>query len=347
MNMVVKFKTNPIKEDYIIGSQVLGVGINGKVVECRRINDGEKFALKVLRDVPKARREVELHYEASRHPHIVRIFEVYENTYNNVECLFVVMECMEGGELFTRIQERSNDAFTEREAANIMYSICSAIAYLHGLNIAHRDIKPENLLYTDPSNHAILKLTDFGFSKRLDDGTEKPLETPCYTPYYVAPEVLSSKKYDKSCDVWSAGIIAYILLCGYPPFYSHHGLPISPGMKKRIRAGQYNFVGPEWDRVSEAAKDLIRKCLKTDPAERSSINDIMCHKWITHYNKIPETPLETTKVLQEQRLQWPEVQEEMEKALASMRVDEVHIKSLNDAKNTLLAKRMKSSGHTK
>lgn len=104
--------------------------------------------MKVLRDVPKARREVELHYEASRHPHIVRIYEVYENTYNDVDCLFVVMECMEGGELFARIQDRSNSAFTEREAANIMYSICSAIAFLHGINIAHRDIKPENLLYT-------------------------------------------------------------------------------------------------------------------------------------------------------------------------------------------------------
>lgn len=99
--------------------------------------------------------------------------------------------------------------------------------------------------------------------------------------------------------------------------------------------------------TSFLAKDLIRKCLKTDPAERSSINDIMCHKWITHYNKIPETPLETSKVLQEQRQQWPEVQEEMEKALASMRVDEVHMKSLADAKNTLLEKRMKNAGHSK
>ena len=128
--------------------KVLGIGINGKVVECQRRATGEKFALKVLRDMPKARREVELQYEASRHPHVVRIYEVYENTYNDVQCLFVVMEIMLGGELFSRIQEKATGAFTEREAANIMYSICSAIAYLHGLNIAHRDIKPENLLYT-------------------------------------------------------------------------------------------------------------------------------------------------------------------------------------------------------
>ncbi|KAE9556429.1 hypothetical protein FO519_000314 [Halicephalobus sp. NKZ332] len=330
--MVVKYKTNPIKEDYIIGTEVLGIGINGKVVECQRRGTGEKFALKVLRDMPKARREVELQFEASRHPHI---------------CLFVVMEIMLGGELFARIQEKATGAFTEREAANIMYYICSAIDYLHGLNIAHRDIKPENLLYTNVTDNAVLKLTDFGFAKRVDDGTEKPLETPCYTPYYVAPEVLSSKPYDKSCDIWSIGIIAYILLCGYPPFYSHHGLPISPGMKKRIRAGQYNFSGPEWDRVSEAAKDLIRKCLKTDPAERVTIKEIMRHKWITHYNKIPETPLETSKVLFEQRQQWAEVEDEMEKALASMRVDDVHIKSLNEAKNPLLEKRLQKANQLK
>jgi len=326
---------------------VLGIGINGKVVECQRRATGEKFALKVLRDTPKARREVELQYEASRHPHVVRIYEVYENTYNDVQCLFVVMEIMLGGELFSRIQEKATGAFTEREAANIMYSICSSIAYLHGLNIAHRDIKPENLLYTNMTDNAVLKLTDFGFAKRVDDGTEKPLETPCYTPYYVAPEVLSSKPYDKSCDVWSIGIIAYILLCGYPPFYSHHGLPISPGMKKRIRAGQYNFSGPEWDRVSEAAKDLIRRCLKTDPTERATIGDIMSHKWITHYNKIPETPLETSKVLYEQRQQWADVEDEMEKALASMRVDDVHIKPIREAKNSLLEKRLQKANQLK
>lgn len=113
-------------------------------------------------------------------------------------------------------------------------------------------------------------------------------------------------------------------------------------MKKRIKAGQYNFSGPEWDRVSEAAKDMIRKCLKTDPGERSTIDEIMRHKWITHYNKIPETPLDTGKVLFEQRQQWADVEDEMEKALASMRVDEVHIKALKEANNPLLEKRLQN-----
>uniref|UniRef100_A0A914HTQ6 non-specific serine/threonine protein kinase n=1 Tax=Globodera rostochiensis TaxID=31243 RepID=A0A914HTQ6_GLORO len=338
--MVLKCKTNPIKTDYKIGGSVLGVGINGKVVECEHRTNGKKFALKILRDIPKAKREAELHFLASVHVNIVKIYDIYENTYNGIPCLLLVMECMTGGELFTRIQERSGGAFTEREASNIIHSICSAVAHLHQMGIAHRDIKPENLLYSEPGPTGVLKLTDFGFAKRSEDG-EKSLVTPLYTPYYSSPEVFSSQKYDKACDVWAIGVISYILLCGYPPFFSTHGLPISPGMKSRIRAGQYNFSGPEWDRVSEAAKDLIRRCLVTDPDERATINQLMQHKWITHYNKNPVTALATQRVLNEQEVNWTDFSEEMENALATMRVGDVHIKQMGDAHNALLEKRRK------
>ncbi|VDO63115.1 unnamed protein product [Heligmosomoides polygyrus] len=366
----MSYHTYPVTQDYRISRKVLGVGINGKVVECEHRATGDKFALKVLRDVPKARREVDLHYMASGHPNIVEVVDVYENSYNNVQCLLVVMESMRGGELFNRIQERGQQAFTEREAASIMYEICSAVAHLHKMNIAHRDIKPENLLYVDNTPNARLKLTDFGFAKRTDESeplglatacytpyycapeergqqafTEreaasimyeicsavahlhkmniahrdiKPenllyvdntpnarlkltdfgfakrtdeseplgLATACYTPYYCAPEVLGAEKYDKSCDLWSVGVVMYILLCGYPPFFSQNGLPMSPGMKAKIKSGQYTFPSPEWDCVSEAAKDLIKKLLKTDAAERITIEQTMQHKWITHYQKV-------------------------------------------------------------
>lgn len=158
----LKTKTNPVTEDFKISKNVLGVGINGKVVECVNRQNGNKFALKVLRDVPKARREVELHWTASAHKHIVRIYDVYENVYNGIKCLLLIMECMEGGELFARIQERAHRAFTEREAAKIMFEICSSVQHLHQMNIAHRDIKPENLLYTKSGEDGVLKLTDFG-----------------------------------------------------------------------------------------------------------------------------------------------------------------------------------------
>merc|ERR1719384_969415 len=137
---------------------------------------------------------------------------------------------MEGGELFNRIQEKKS--FTEKEAAEIVKDICIAVKFLHDMNIAHRDLKPENLLYTRKDNFGVLKLTDFGFAK--ETLTRDTLQTPCYTPYYVAPEVLGPEKYDKSCDIWSLGVITYILICGFPPFYSNHGQPISPGMKRRI-----------------------------------------------------------------------------------------------------------------
>jgi serine/threonine protein kinase len=100
-------------------------------------------------------------------------------------------------------------------------------------------LKPENLLYSERNFQSILKLTDFGFAKEV---TQKGLETPCFTPYYAAPEVLNEKqRYDMSCDVWSMGVIMYVLLCGYPPFYSDHGFSISPGMKKRIKQGTTDF----------------------------------------------------------------------------------------------------------
>lgn len=195
-----------------------------------------------------------------------------------------------------------------------MHEICVAVKYLHDLNIAHRDLKPENLLYTSPHANAVLKLTDFGFAK--ETFTKDTLQTPCYTPYYVAPEVLGPEKYDKSCDIWSLGVIMYILyviavytryyqrgcngvcmmcltlrslflvmvvsdrLCGFPPFYSNHGLAISPGMKKRIRLGQFDFPNPEWQNVSDQAKKLIQGMLSVDPTKRLTIDQVMRNQWI-------------------------------------------------------------------
>ncbi|KAG9467399.1 hypothetical protein GDO78_015026 [Eleutherodactylus coqui] len=222
-----------------------------------------------------------------------------------------------------------------------MKSIGEAIQYLHSINIAHRDVKPENLLYTSKRPNSVLKLTDFGFAKETT--SHNSLATPCYTPYYVAPEVLGPEKYDKSCDMWSLGVIMYILLCGYPPFYSNHGLAISPGMKKRIRMGQYEFPNPEWSEVSEEVKQLIRNLLKTDPTQRMTITEFMNHPWIMQSMQIPPTPLHTSRVLKEEKDLWEDVKEEMTSALATMRVDyeQIKIKKIEDASNPLLQKRRK------
>ncbi|KAK2152660.1 hypothetical protein LSH36_322g02013 [Paralvinella palmiformis] len=328
-------KKNQISDDYRITSTVLGLGINGKVLQCYSKTTGEKYALKVLRCTAKAKREVDIHWRVSNSTceHIVRIIDVYINNFNGYESLLVVMECMAGGELFSRIQERADDAFTEREAASIIVSICKAIQFLHSNNIAHRDLKPENLLFTKRGPDGILKLTDFGFAKVIS--SFKELQTPCYTPYYVgkyyekeresclfffnSPEVLGPEKYDKSCDMWSLGVIMYILLCGYPPFYSNHGAAISPGMKKRIRNGQYEFPAAEWGKVSKAGG--------------------LSHEYTT----VPQTPLTTSQVLKEDHDTWMEVQEEMTNALATMRVDydQVQIKKIEDSNNPMLMKRKK------
>eukprot|EP00092_Neocalanus_flemingeri_P010607 GFUD01011426.1.p1 GENE.GFUD01011426.1~~GFUD01011426.1.p1 ORF type:complete len:402 (+),score=101.28 GFUD01011426.1:267-1472(+) len=339
----VTIKTKPIQDDYKISSNVLGLGISGKVLECFD-KSGEKFALKVLKDNVKSRREIDLHWRASGCRHIVNIKDVYENTYNGQRCLLVVMECMEGGELFNRIQESTS--FNEREAAEIVKDICLAVKFLHDMNIAHRDLKPENLLYSRKDNLTVLKLTDFGFAK--ETLIRDTLQTPCYTPYYVAPEVLGPEKYDKSCDIWSLGVIMYILICGFPPFYSNHGQPISPGMKRRIRSGQYEFPKPEWSNVSSDCKDLIKGCLKTNPEERLTIDQVIGNKWIAQYNAVPPTPLLTSDVLKEENEQWPDVQQGMSLALREMRVDQdqtITIKNPKINSNSALAKkRMAKAG---
>ncbi|XP_008294255.1 MAP kinase-activated protein kinase 2 [Stegastes partitus] len=335
----LQIKKSAITDDYRVTTQVLGLGINGKVFEIFQKKTGDKYALKMLQDSSKARREVELHSRASPCYNIVRIIEVYENLYQGKKCLLIVMECMDGGELFSRIQDRGDQAFTEREASDIMRSIGEAIQFLHAINIAHRDVKPENLLYSSKQPNAVLKLTDFGFAKETT--SHNSLATPCYTPYYVAPEILGPEKYDKSCDMWSLGVIMYILLCGYPPFYSNHGLPISPGMKRRIRMGMYEFTGTEWSAVSQEAKQLISTLLKTEPTQRMTITEFMNHPWINRSMELPQTPLHTSQVLMEERDTWEDVKEEMTYALATMRVDyeQIKIKAIADSTNPLLLKR--------
>lgn len=344
-------KKNSIQDVYTITGCVLGVGINGKVVECIEKKTGKKFALKVLQDNQKSRRELNLHWKAGACPYIVKIKEVYENRFMKRDSLLAVMECMTGGELFEAIQNRSETqkTFTEREAAEIIRTVTLALAHLHSMNFAHRDLKPENLLFTNNMPNAVLKLTDFGFAKETNPD-RLTLQTPCYTPYYVAPEVLGPQMYDKSCDMWSLGVIMYILLCGFPPFYSNHGAPISPGMKKRIRQGQYSFPDPEWSNVSGQAKDLIKGLLKTDPRERYTVDMVLDNPWIKAYTEVPSTPLHTTSVLKDETDNWPDLQAEFNLTLQTMRVDfekPVILKTVDKAKNSLLGRRKKSKEGSK
>ncbi|CAH8547066.1 unnamed protein product [Dicrocoelium dendriticum] len=288
-------KQTKITQDYQISKSILGTGISGKVLKCVCVRTGKAYALKILVDCPKSRREAELHWRASDCPNVVRIVDVYENfnQHTRKKYLLLVMECMEGGELFDRIKSRSS--FTEAEAAKIVHQIASAVAYLHNKSIAHRDLKPENLLFTSEAPDALLKLTDFGFACEVIAANS--LKTPCYTPYYVAPEILTKMSYDQSCDLWSLGIITYILLCGFPPFYSRNGAPISPRMQENIIYGNYDFPESHWANVSSGAKDLIRRLLMTEPSKRLSSAEVMQHPWVAQHTSVPKTPLVTPRFL--------------------------------------------------
>jgi calcium/calmodulin-dependent protein kinase I len=191
------------------------------------------------------------------HPNIVNLIDVFEDERH--WCL--VMELMQGGELFDQILEKEH--FSEKEAREATRSIIDAIQYCHEKGICHRDIKPENLLLQSKEiGITSLKVADFGLARLLEENTLA--STTCGTPGYVAPEVLMQKPYGKSCDIWSIGVISYILLCGYPPFYGDSDSQIFDS----VRAGKFDFPSPEWDTVSKAAKDFVCSLLKKDPAKR-------------------------------------------------------------------------------
>lgn len=190
-----------------------------------------------------------------------------------------------GGELFEKIQELKN--FSEKMAAECLRQILGAINYCHEQGIVHRDLKPENLLYDSKLPNAQLKVVDFGVSAKYKKG--QVLKDKFGTPYYIAPEVLS-RKYDEKCDIWSCGVILYILLCGYPPFNASTDVEIMNVVKK----GQYAFDDAEWRNISKDAKLLINKMLTYDPKKRISAAEALKDPWIvsnSHNNPISSNVL--------------------------------------------------------
>jgi len=189
---------------------------------------------------------------------VVRLFEIFDEG----KVLYLVMELMNGGELFDRIVDK--ECYTEKEAANTIRPIVDAIRYCHNQDIIHRDLKPENLLYENTTEHAIIKVSDFGLARFVDSSSMAT--TACGTPGYVAPEVVRGQPYGKEVDYWSIGIILYIMLCGFPPFYDENNN--NSNLFKQIKNCDYSFPSPYWDNISESAKDLIKKILIADPTVR-------------------------------------------------------------------------------
>lgn len=189
----------------------------------------------------------------------------------------IVMELLEGRELFERIVERKK--YTERDAARLMRNLTLAVKSLHEKNILHRDLKPENLVFESEGEEAEIKISDFGLGCVVD--WPDVHKSVVGTPNYVAPEVVSVKPrgpiYGPECDVWSLGVILYILLVGYPPFY--HELPRE--LFKIIRKGKFEFHQKQWQGISELAKDLVRNMLVVDRTKRYTTDQVLSHPWLS------------------------------------------------------------------
>ena len=219
-------------------------------------------------------REVEILAKLD-HPNILKLYELYEDTFR----YYVVSELLTGGELFDYIV--SSGHLSEAAAAHIMEQILSAVRYCHENHIVHRDLKPENLLLESmptSSEEANIKLIDFGTSSLFTSGTN--LRQRLGTPYYIAPEVLSMD-YNEKCDIWSCGVILYILLSGYPPFTGKNDDEILA----KVRLGKFNFSHPEFKQVSEESKSLIRKMLVMNTAQRISAIDALRDPWIAKHQQ--------------------------------------------------------------
>ena len=234
----------------------------------------QSFACKELQkksvsDYEGLMREVNLMIQLD-HPNIIKLYEYYEDE----KKIYLIMELCTGGELFdTIIQNTENGIqFTEKEAANIFKQMMSAINYCHKNGIVHRDLKPENLLLLNKNKDSPIKVIDFGMSKRFDN--EKYMIEKVGTAYYISPEVLKGK-YDEKCDIWSAGVILYIIICGYPCFNGEDDDEIFAA----IQRGKIQFPSPEWDDISEDAKNLVKK-MCCPPEKRLTAEQVLNETWV-------------------------------------------------------------------
>ncbi|XP_069812293.1 calcium/calmodulin-dependent protein kinase type 1D [Dendropsophus ebraccatus] len=253
--------------------EVLGSGAFSEVVLAQDRTTGKLFAVKCIPKKALKGKESSIENEITvlkkiKHENIVALEDIYESPSH----LYLVMQLVSGGELFDRIVEKG--FYTEKDASTLIRQVLDAVFYLHRLGIVHRDLKPENLLYFSQEGESKIMISDFGLSKM--EGKGDVMSTACGTPGYVAPEVLAQKPYSKAVDCWSIGVIAYILLCGYPPFYDENDSKLF----EQILKADYEFDSPYWDDISDSAKDFISHLMEKDPNKRYTCEQALRHPWI-------------------------------------------------------------------
>ncbi|XP_010521536.1 PREDICTED: calcium-dependent protein kinase 12 [Tarenaya hassleriana] len=283
---VLPYKTQNLEDHYSLG-QELGQGQFGTTFLCTHIQTGRKLACKSIpkrklvcqEDYDDVLREIQIMHHLSEHPNVVRI----EGAYEDGQAVHLVMELCEGGELFDRIVKKGH--YSEREAVKLIKTIVGVVEACHSLGVMHRDLKPENFLFGGVDDDAPLKATDFGLSVFYKPG--ETFSEVVGSPYYVAPEVLR-KHYGPESDVWSAGVILYILLSGVPPFWAESEM----GIFRQILQGKLDFKSNPWPSISDSAKDLIQKMLDRNPRRRLTAHQVLCHPWIVDDTVAPDKPLD-------------------------------------------------------
>ena len=249
----------------------------GKLYACKVIS---KHKLKSKEEIEDVRREVAIMHHLAGHENIVTVHGAYEDA----RAVYLVMEYCGGGELFNRIVEAGH--YSERKAAAMFRTMLRVLHHCHELGVVHRDLKPENFLLSAAGDAGILKATDFGLSMFVKPG--QVLDEMVGSPYYVAPEVLK-RKYGVECDVWSAGVILYILLCGLPPFWGDNEKAIF----ESIMVGHLDFSEAPWPSISAPAKELIKQLLTKDVKARLTIEQALAHPWVMEGGSAPDDAMDS------------------------------------------------------
>ena len=260
-----------------------GKGKFGLVKHAIHKQSGKEVAIKIMAkknmstaDLELAKTEIDI-LKICNHPNIIKLYDVFDTP----EYIYIIMEYCSGKDLFSYIEKR-NYKLPEPRAANIIHKLSMAIFYIHSYGIIHRDLKPENILMTDNTDNADIRLLDFGLSKIVGPG-EKCTE-PYGTLSFVAPEVLKGKPYDKSVDLWSIGIIAYLLMCGFLPFDDEHS---EREIARQTIQDPVPYPANIWKNLSAEAKEFVGSLLKKNPEDRISIKEVLNSKWIRKYVDVP------------------------------------------------------------
>ena len=254
-------------------NEELGRGASGQVYVGYRKSDNVKSAVKIIfkKNMTESLvRSVTNEIRALKkldHPNVVNLFDMYEDRVS----YYICMELIAGGELFTRIEEKTS--YEEAEARRLCVHILEGLKHCHDRNIVHRDLKPENFMMVNRDDDSAVKIVDFGFAT---EATDNSLVGILGTPMYMSPEMWLEIPHGKPTDMWSFGVLAYIILCGYPPFSDER----RDRLVKRIVKSVYAYHTEYWSMISEDAKDFITRLLTVDMSERMTVDQALAHSWV-------------------------------------------------------------------